>query len=127
MLELTEKRCRELHLYKELMTNEERRDRYKLLRMAGANRSWAAVIRDWSPRNFQLMLTYYDNLTQPKLKLEELEPETQELLGLKRKTVGGKLIVLGRVLQDLNGLSSRDALWVLRATAKHIINYRDKG
>lgn len=55
---MSEKRLRELHLYKELMSPEERSDRYRLLRLSGATPSQARSWRDWSPNHFQVMLDY---------------------------------------------------------------------
>jgi hypothetical protein len=56
--ELSDKRLRELHLYKELMTAEERGDRYRLLRLSGASVGQAQRWRDWSPPHYQSMLDY---------------------------------------------------------------------
>lgn len=55
---MSERRLRELHLYKELMAPEERRDRYCLLKLSGATPSQARAWRDWSPNHFQMMLDY---------------------------------------------------------------------
>ncbi len=62
--ELSEKRLRELHLYKELMSADERRDRYQLLRLSGAVPGQASRWRDWSPNHYQMMLEYV--LGQPE-------------------------------------------------------------
>jgi len=55
---MSEARLRELHLYKELMTPEERGDRYRLLRLSGATPGQAQRWRDWSPPHFNMMLDY---------------------------------------------------------------------
>lgn len=62
---MSESRLRELHLYKELMTAEERQSRYQLLILSGASAGQAQRWRDWSPSHFQMMLTYL--LTPPAL------------------------------------------------------------
>jgi len=51
------------HLYKELMTSEERQGRYQLLIISGATPSQARSWRDWSPNHYQQMLDY---LLKPK-------------------------------------------------------------
>ena len=53
---MTEKHLGELHLYKELMTPEERTGRYYLLRLSGATRPQAIRWRDWSPPHFEMAL-----------------------------------------------------------------------
>jgi len=55
---MSEQRLRELHLYKELMTNDERQGRYQLLRISGASHDQAQRWRDWSPKHFGMMLDY---------------------------------------------------------------------
>jgi len=65
---MSEKRLRELHLYKELVTTEERQGRYWLLVTSGATCSQARSWRDWSPKHFQMMLDYL-------LKPQEHQPE----------------------------------------------------
>ena len=58
---MTEARLRELHLYKELLSNEEVRDRYTLLRLSGASPDQARRWRHWSPNHFQMMIDYLCN------------------------------------------------------------------
>ena len=65
---LTEKRCYELHLYKELMSPEERRDRYYLLRISGATPSQAQAWRDWSPPHYEMMLTYLNSRPESQIQ-----------------------------------------------------------
>lgn len=43
-----------------------------------------------------------------------------ELKKLEGKTVPARIITLGKVLQDLEGLSRRDALWVLRQALRQL-------
>jgi hypothetical protein len=64
------------------------------------------------------------------LKARDLNVETQRKLGLieggrfrrkkREKTVPDKIIVYGKVLMRLKGLTRRDALWVLRRAAKEL-------
>ena len=49
------------HLYKELMTKEERQERYSLLLLSGATPSQARRWRDWSPNHYEQMLRYLCN------------------------------------------------------------------
>ena len=55
-LDMTEAQLRSYHLYKELLTKEERSTRYRILRRFGWNYSMAQRWRDVSPRNFLLAL-----------------------------------------------------------------------
>lgn len=75
--DMSEARLRELHLYKELLTNDEARERYALLRLSGASPDQARRWRYWSPNHFQMMLDYLLNPPDPQpelpgLKLAEL-------------------------------------------------------
>jgi hypothetical protein len=64
------------------------------------------------------------------LNAKDLSMETRTKLGLvegkrskrtkKEKTVPQKIIVYGKVLVRLQGLTRRDALWVLRRAAKEL-------
>jgi hypothetical protein len=74
---MSDQRLRQLHLYKELMSPEERRDRYTLLRLSGATRSQAQSWRDWSPNHYQMMLTYLCN--PPDLQPALPGPNSTEL------------------------------------------------
>lgn len=58
---MTEARLRELHLYKELMSNEEAQERYTLLRLSGATPDQARRWRHWSPPHYEMILTYLMN------------------------------------------------------------------
>jgi len=55
---MSDQRLRQLHLYKELLTTEERSDRYRLLIISGATSHQARRWRDWSPPHYQQMLDY---------------------------------------------------------------------
>lgn len=55
---MSEARLRELHLYKELMTNEEARERYQSLIALGASPGQARRWRHWSPNHFKMMIDY---------------------------------------------------------------------
>ena len=61
-----------------------------------------------------------------KLTADELLPETKKKLGINHKIVDPKVVALGRVLQDLQGLTKRDALWACRTAIVHIRGYRKK-
>lgn len=65
--ELSDERLRELHLYKELMSAEERGDRYRLLRLSGASAGNARRQRDWSPPHYQMAL---DALLKPPSNID---------------------------------------------------------
>jgi hypothetical protein len=64
------------------------------------------------------------------LNAKDLSMETRQKLGLiegkrsrktkKEKPVPQKLVVLGKVLVRLQGLTRRDALWVLRRAGKEL-------
>jgi hypothetical protein len=64
------------------------------------------------------------------LKAKDLSPEMQTRFGLiegkrskpirKQTTVPQKVVILGKVLVRLQGLSRRDARWVLRRAAKEL-------
>ena len=53
------------------------------------------------------------------LPIEELTPETRKLLKLTSKHIPQRVIVLGKLLLALEGLSGRDALWALREAGNH--------
>ena len=55
------------------------------------------------------------------IKLKDLKEAFGELeTKPKTNTVPSKLITLGRVLQTLDGMNRRDALWVLRKAIKEL-------
>lgn len=56
--QIEDSRLYELHMYKELMSAEERGGRYRLLRLSGATPGQAQRWRDWSPPHFSLILDY---------------------------------------------------------------------
>lgn len=63
----------------------------------------------------------------------ELDEETLAKLGLaaeekkaEKKIVSPRLVSLGRVLQDLQGLDSRQAMWVLRKSIELLKGYRER-
>ena len=61
-----------------------------------------------------------------KIPVGELNPETLAKLGLEKKQVALKLVILGKVLVALEGLTTRDALWVLKQAADHVRGYRTR-
>lgn len=62
-----------------------------------------------------------------KIPVEELLPETRKKLKLESRTVNTRLPVLGRILAQLDGLSNRDALWILRTAINHVKGYHERG
>lgn len=62
---MSDARLRELHLYKELMTNEKARERYQELKSLGATVSRARQWRHWSPYHYQLMVNYLLERNKP--------------------------------------------------------------
>jgi hypothetical protein len=64
------------------------------------------------------------------LKAKDLSPEMQTRFGLiegrrfkptkRETTVPQKVVILGKVLVRLQGLTRRDTLWVLRRAAKEL-------
>lgn len=59
-----------------------------------------------------------------KVNADELLPETREKLGLGKSKVQQKVVVLGRLLQTIDGLTTRDALWALRTAATYARGHR---
>lgn len=58
------------------------------------------------------------------IPLAELHPETKAKLGLDNKNlVPQKVAVLGKLLQDIEGLTTRDALWALRTAHSYARGY----
>ena len=57
---LTDERCRELKFYAALMSPEERRDRYLLLKLSGATPGQARGWRDYSQYHYDLMLAHLE-------------------------------------------------------------------
>ncbi len=56
----------------------------------------------------------------------ELTPETRAKLKLEKGKVPAKVVVLGRLLQAIEGLTTRDALWALRTAHSYVLGYRKK-
>ena len=69
-----------------------------------------------------------------KVQLEDLDEETKARIGIPtqpvkptmQKIVSPRLVALGRVLQDLQGLDSREAMWVLRKAIELLKGYRER-
>ena len=64
-----------------------------------------------------------------KIPVDDLLPETRKKLRLKSgdSTVKPKIVALGKILQDTQGLTNREALWALRSAINHIKGFRQKG
>lgn len=67
-----------------------------------------------------------------KIKFEDLPDEVIEKLDLKGEATHGdlpvaeRLVVMGKVLRPLAGLTNRDALWVLDRVMKMIRGQKDR-
>ncbi len=67
-----------------------------------------------------------------KVDAEELDEETLARLGIgenkkaEKKIVSPRLVALGKVLQDLQNLDSRQAMWVLRKSIELLKGYRER-
>ena len=68
-----------------------------------------------------------------KVDFDELDEETKAKIGLgdnntkaDKKLVSPRLVSLGKVLQDLQGLNSRQAMWVLRKSVELLKGYRER-
>ena len=57
---------------------------------------------------------------------DELLPETRAKLRLDNNKVPAKVVVLGKLLQAIDGLTTRDALWALRTAHSYAMGYRKK-
>lgn len=55
---------------------------------------------------------------------DELKPETLAKLKLEKGKVPQKVVALGKILQDIEGLTTRDAFWALRTAHTHVRGYR---
>ncbi len=75
---MSDQRLRELHLYKELMTNQEARERYTLLRLSGATPGQARRWRHWSPNHYEMMLRYLCNPVPLAERLENIRLSVSE-------------------------------------------------
>lgn len=62
------------------------------------------------------------------VNINELPKETVKKLGLGKLAEGGKVpprtVVLGKILQAIEGLTTRDALWALRTAATYVTGVR---
>lgn len=58
------------------------------------------------------------------IQATELLPETRQKLGLDKGKVPSRVIVLGKLLQAIEGLTTRDALWALRTAHSYARGYR---
>jgi len=56
----------------------------------------------------------------------ELSPETRVKLKLDKGKVPGRVVVLGKLLHAIEGLTTRDALWAMRTAHSYIRGYRKK-
>ena len=56
----------------------------------------------------------------------DLTPETKKKLSLEKGKVQAKVVVLGKLLQAIEGLTTRDALWALRTAHSFARGYRKK-
>lgn len=61
-----------------------------------------------------------------KISIDDLLPETKKKLKLQSQLVPSKVIVLGKLLQDIQGLTTREALWALRTASDYARGYRKK-
>lgn len=55
---------------------------------------------------------------------DELKAETRAKLKLDKGMVPQKVVVLGKLLQDIDGLTTREALWALRTAHSYVRGYR---
>ena len=60
------------------------------------------------------------------LRENDLLPETRAKLNLDKGKVPAKVVVLGKLLQAIEGLTTRDALWALRTAHSFARGYRKK-
>lgn len=58
------------------------------------------------------------------INVDDLTPETRAKLKLDRGKVPQKIVVLGKLFQDIEGLTTRDALWALRTAHSYVRGYR---
>lgn len=58
------------------------------------------------------------------IPVDELHPETRSKLGLDKNLVPQRVVVLGKLLQAIEGLTTRDALWSLRTAHSYARGYR---
>ena len=58
------------------------------------------------------------------IQANELRPETRAKLKLDKGRVPEKVVVLGKLLQAIEGLTTRDALWALRTAHAYVRGYR---
>ena len=56
----------------------------------------------------------------------DLLTETRAKLKLEKGKVPAKVVILGRLLEAVEGLTTRDALWAMRTAHSFIRGYRKK-
>lgn len=56
----------------------------------------------------------------------ELTPETLAKLNLGKGKVPVRVVVLGKLLQAIEGLTTRDALWAMRTAHSYVRGYRKR-
>ncbi|KKN40503.1 hypothetical protein LCGC14_0732920 [marine sediment metagenome] len=64
-----------------------------------------------------------------KIKVEDLPEEVLTKLGINvngSRAMDNRLVVMAMIMRDISGLTSRDALWILRSVIKLIEGARDK-
>ena len=62
-----------------------------------------------------------------QIDADDLLPETLKKLKLGATNVQPKLIALGKVLQCLDGLTTREALWVVRTATNLLKGFTKRG
>lgn len=58
------------------------------------------------------------------IPVDDLHPETRQKLGIDKNQVPQRVVVLGKLLQAIEGLTTRDALWSLRTAHSYARGYR---
>lgn len=58
------------------------------------------------------------------IHVNDLTPATRAKLKLDKGKVPQRVVVLGKLLQDIEGLTTRDALWALRTAHAYVRGYR---
>ncbi len=61
-----------------------------------------------------------------KINASEFDAATRKKLKLDKGYVPPKVIVFGKILALLEGLTVRDALWAIRAAGEYATGYRKK-
>ena len=55
---------------------------------------------------------------------EDLTPDTRSKLKIDKGKVPQRVVVLGRLLEAIEGMTTRDALWALRTAHSYVRGYR---